>query len=380
MFTLSQKKAKSILFLDLYKSYVSIIFIDKNSETKNILEVSSALNYLKVANPKHELYRSALSDLLFSLTEKLSKKAASSGVAITNFHIFVSVHGQSAKVKNHEIFVKLKNIEELTPKKLSKIVSKDLLNETEFLRVSEEENKFLKSKKLISHVAPNYYKVKTWRSRKVREFSFLLSQSLIEMDLKNTTEKILSGIYPEAEISFINSNTALALAVQEKHGLGNINILDIGSEFISFYQLYDAQVVNFQVSNYSAGHLIRLVDKFTASYELSKSQILGYLNGDCKGEFCENIKNSFEDFERKLQNYVDKLNLNPYLREKILFIHNPDIDANLALWIADRFAYHINKKADFNIASTMLKQKNIIIDMLYNKNFHLDSENKLLII
>ncbi len=380
MFSLSQSKVKNILFLDLYKSHVSLVFIDKQSNKKNILEVSSTLNHLRVAKPKYELYDTALTDLLASLSEKLAKKSAKYNINLTNFHILVSVHGESTKVKNYKFFIKLKEKEELSTRKLAKIVNTELTEETEFLRIASEKRKFFKSKKLISQIAPNYYKIKTWESKRVNEFSFLVTQSLIEMNLKNILDRSISAIYPESDISFINSNVMLALALQEKQNGGNLNILDIGMEFISFYQLYDAQVINFQTIKYSAGNIIRTMDEFIETYELSESQIVNYLAGNCNGDFCKKIEKSLYDFDLKLQSSVAKLELNPYLREKILFVHNPDLNDIFALWIADRFAYHLNKKAKLKISDTPTEQKDVLTEFLYSKNFHNDLENKLIII
>ncbi len=382
MFGFSKDKRQNILLVDVYRSYITLSLISKNSNTCKKITVGSALNYLKVADPKASLNDSSFRSILGRLSEKLARKAAKEKIKLQNFHVVSLVHGPISLLSNHEFFVKLKDKEELNRRKIIQLVSKEHLEEEALgtLANQQSDKRYFRSKKLVTRVAPNYYNVNSWEGKKVKELSFLLSQTLILQDFKIKLEDIISELYPGASISFINPNVLFALSKggDTKHS-GNFNILDVGAEFISFYQLYDLQVVNYRIISSSINQLIRDLDRFIASFELAKSAFVSYLKGDCKGDLCKNIKNIMDKFDADLAQEVAKMKINPYLKQRVTIMNNPDLEKELVWWVSDRVLYHLNKKAKFSLEERLSNYENSLLKMFCSTDCHIDEKNQIII-
>ena len=379
----SKKKQENILLIDLYQSSLELSFIYKDNDKCRAVSVRESLDYLRVADPKEQLQTESLRSAVQRAAEKLNKKLHK--INTGDFEILVLPHGKLSLMQNDELYVQLKDKGKLSEETIANIVQKHHLDQDSFKNLIDNKDDgkmFFKSRKLITRIAPNFYLSKSWRKSGALELSFLVTQILVREDIHKPLQEELFGIYPGKTLSFINPNALLATALsssQKSRGLNsNFNILDLGAEFISFYQIYDGFAINSGILNLGVNQVIRKLDTFIESFELSESALKNYLKGHCKGDDCKKIKSLLNEFENQLKESLSKIKLNPFLKSKIILMHNPDLNKEIVLWLSHVFGKALGDKMKIELNTQKNTKDAIRQYFCINRLIH-DKDKKLII-
>ncbi len=370
-----KEKQQAVLLIDLYKSAVDFSLVYTKNTECDFINSTDTLDYLRIEEPKRELREESLRNALQDASKKLNRKLKKLG--IDDFVIFVLPHGDLSKMQNDELYVKLPEKTNINEDSIADIVEKHHLNESSFknlLENKENEKMFFKSRKVISRISPNLYRTKSWRRSDISELSFLVTQTLVQEDLYKILQEELQALYPEKKLIFMNPNALLVISLENKRremGLAaNFNILDLGAEFMSFFQIYDGHAISSHLLPKGVNHLIRKIDSFEESFELSESALRAYLSGNCKGENCKKIKSLLEEFEKELKEEISKMKLNPFLKSDIIIMSNPDLNKNIVIWLSNVFAKllgeHLQLDLDFEKNSRNIMRQYFCSNKLIN--------------
>ncbi len=339
---------KSFVLLDLYRSSFVLSFYDgKNLQFQEKKEIE----LFKVSNPKYEIYRNTLQELLESSFEKLKREAN------VNTQTFIVVlHGFFAKSNCYELYLSLDKSVSLLPDTLSSLIDKEL-NEQESFKNFLDEDGFSAEAVLVSKLSPKFYDLKNPTQYKAKEFSVVVHKSYVNKRVKNLIEEALRLFFDSANIYFVSASSALSLI--KTHGGIAPSFVDLGREFTAFFRFYDTCKVWEYKSRVSLDSLIRELEKdLGLSYELSASQIELYLNGKCSSKDCVLIENRLREFEGKYKEAIEKFMRESSLSSSFYIIKNPNISPSLATWFLNTFsrATNISIKGikDFNALSALM--------------------------
>ena len=405
MFNFFHTDKRALLLLDLYKSHISLTYVKQKSASEpRYYTVSSPLAYLRVSTPNHSLFKQAFEELVQDLLTKLAKKLGKDRQDFKFYDIFVFPHGNLSTLQSNEIYIKLSKAHKLDKNLISEILNKHHFDKNAFKKLIDKNPKnnirYFKSKKVITQISPNYYNISSWQDKRTDKLSILLSQTLLEENLHITLSEKLKELFPSKKLHFISPYFVYASflgnlnlhsvkndtvddeafkekeqkptknvrkqektkkAVEQKKqdlelklqndiyyekGNANLNIVDIGAEFISFYNLYNGQIISYDSLNFGIYSLLRNIDKDGESFELAESELVSYLEGECIGDNCKAIKEALQLFKEKLRDAILASKAPLKIKQKPVLIVNPNIHPSISKAIFTEIISSLDIKYD----------------------------------
>ncbi len=325
------KYSEDFLLINLYNSSVIISFYENG---KLIFSHTKQLRYLKVSNPKKELFIDSLSD---ALTDLLQKHAV--GLRVDN--ILVVLHGDLSKIKSYELYIKYPDKKVMTLKEITELSRRETQNPSAFKNFIEE-NELMKVNDIISNIRPGLYKISSWERSKTNHVYFITARQYINKVLHNSVKDALHQTFNEVDIYF--ANPAILIGSTKNNEIVNSTImLDFGYENIFVYESYDGRLINSAKLDVSVNTLLRSIEReLSITYELAKSELERYVKGLCKGNACKKIKNILDDFEMTLQSNLEDLHNDSIFINSVIAIKNPKINDEVLSWIMSRFTSFFN--------------------------------------